>query len=848
MAPTKRQKAVPVEEEKAPLLDGYALDVVAIVLIALGVVGGLGVYADSAGPVGRGLSTIFGVLVGLFRYLAPVALVAGAVLMLVARHTDRADGTEDDDGSRPAVRRIAGGVLLGVVVVGLLHLALVDRSVDGLDQVRDAGGVLGALIGSPLGALLSPWGAAPVLVLAGILGISLVSGMSLAQMGSAVVRGLRPAAKALGAWLGDLFRVGDGASPEDEPTQPSGTELFDQDAPGQGLPPKRARAAKPKDAAPAEATADKPAKPVEPTVFLPANVEPTQLEMDLGPGFEGSDWKLPPMDLLSRSGAQEIDTDAVAARGRQLEATLAEHGVQTRLSGMVVGPTVTRYELELGIGVKVNSVVNLQKDIAYSMASPDVRIMAPIPGKQAIGVEVPNAKRQIVAVADILTSPEAQRSKHPLEVAVGRDIEGRNVMVNLATMPHVLIAGQTGAGKSSCINSIMTSILMRATPDQVRLILIDPKRVELTQYNRVPHLLTQVVTNPKKAANALSWAVKEMERRYELLEKVGFRDIGGYNAAFDRGELVPEPGEDVQYPRLPYILVVVDELADLMMVAARDVEESINRIAAKARAVGVHLVIATQRPSVDVITGVIKANIPARFAFAVATTTDSKVILGYGGAEKLVGKGDMLMLGPSSGVGDRIQGCWVEEAEAAKVVSHWRRQVKELDFVDDVQGEEAPALPAGMAGSGDPEDDDLLLQAMELVVRSNFGSTSMLQRKLKVGFARAGRLMDLLEQRGVVGPSTGSKAREVLMTVPELDVLMGRAPAADDDDADLSDDGFDAEADGGGPGAVDLVERDDVDLDAADDEPPRRPSRAVPVPDNGGDLPAVGGFGIPLDD
>jgi S-DNA-T family DNA segregation ATPase FtsK/SpoIIIE len=425
----------------------------------------------------------------------------------------------------------------------------------------------------------------------------------------------------------------------------------------------------------------------------------------------------------------------------------------------------------LGTGVKVNAVINLSRDIAYNLASPDVRILAPIPGKQAIGVEVPNTQRQLVSLGDILASPEAQRARQPLEVAVGRDIDGRSVLVDLARMPHILIAGQTGAGKSSCINSILTSILMRATPDQVRMILIDPTRVELTQYNRVPHLLTQVVTNPKKAANALAWAVKEMERRYELLEEVGVRDIGGYNAAYDRGDLRPEPGSDRTYERLPLILVVVDELADLMMVAARDVEESINRIAAKARAVGVHLVIATQRPSVNVITGVIKANIPARFAFAVASATDSKVILDQGGAERLIGKGDMLLADPGSSVPARIQGCFVDEKEVARVVSAWRRQSVETTYVEEVQGEENLAAVGGESAGAD-DDDDLIWQAMELVVRSQLGSTSMLQRKLKVGFARAGRLMDLLEQRGVVGPSEGSKARAVLMTVDELEATL----------------------------------------------------------------------------
>jgi len=771
----------------ARVLDGYGKDIAAVVLLAVAIVSGFGIYGASAGPVGRGLATLLGWTFGVLRYVAPLGLAAVAVVMIMWGRSSFGLAADEDDAEvqRVAVwRRIIGGLLLLVVVEGLLH-GLRDASVNGVRSFENAGGLVGAMIGAPLGALIGVWGAAVVLVLAGIVGISLVSGRSLASLGRSVRTGFRPATAAIGRWLGGLFRLGDddGAAQGVEET----AVLFDQDARGQGLPSNRKKAPKPAVDSPLPVL-------VEPTVFLPSNVEPTQLSMDLG--LEGSTWVLPPMSLLSRSGTQEVDTDAVTARGRQLEATLAEHGVQTRLSGMVVGPTVTRYELELGIGVKVNSVINLQKDIAYSMASPDVRIMAPIPGKQAIGVEVPNAKRQIIAVGDILASAEAQSSSHPLEVAVGRDIEGRNIMVNLATMPHVLIAGQTGAGKSSCINSIMTSILMRATPDQVRLILVDPKRVELTQYNRVPHLLTQVVTNPKKAANALSWAVKEMERRYELLEQVGFRDIGGYNAAFDRGDLVPELGEDIVYARLPYILVVVDELADLMMVAARDVEESINRIAAKARAVGVHLVIATQRPSVDVITGVIKANIPARFAFSVATTTDSKVILGYGGAEKLVGKGDMLLLGPSSSIAERIQGCWVEEAEAAKVVSHWRRQVTEMTYLDEVQGEDTPqGKLGGSGGEGSAgDDDDLMMQAMELIVRSGFGSTSMLQRKLKVGFARAGRLMDLLEQRGVVGPTTGSKARDVLMTVPELDQLLGRAPANDDDgddDGEGVDDGVD---------------------------------------------------------
>jgi S-DNA-T family DNA segregation ATPase FtsK/SpoIIIE len=433
--------------------------------------------------------------------------------------------------------------------------------------------------------------------------------------------------------------------------------------------------------------------------------------------------------------------------------------------------------------VKVARITSLNRDIAYAMAATDVRILAPIPGRSAIGVEVPNHTRQLVSLGDIMTSTEAKTASNPLDVAIGKDIAGRSIFLNLATTPHLLIAGATGAGKSSGINCIITSLLMRTTPDQVRLILVDPKQVEMGQYNKLPHLLTAPVTNPKKAANALGWAVKEMERRYDLLFEVGFRDILGYNAAYDRGDLhrdahgeiiVLEEGEEHKYERLPYIVVVVDELNDLMMVAARDVEESITRIAQKARAVGIHLIVATQRPSVNVITGVIKANIPARMAFAVSSLTDSRVILDQPGAEKLVGKGDMLLLPGNSSHSQRIQGCFVSEEEVRKVVAHWRRQAPEVVYVSGVEGEEDGQLGAGSFGGNgadDDEDEALMRQAMELVVRSQLGSTSMLQRKLKVGFARAGRLMDLLEQRGVVGPSEGSKAREVHMTVEEFELL-----------------------------------------------------------------------------
>ena len=446
---------------------------------------------------------------------------------------------------------------------------------------------------------------------------------------------------------------------------------------------------------------------------------------------------------------------------------------------MTIGPTVTQYALDLGPGVKVNRVTGLSHDIQYAMASPDVRILAPIPGRSAIGVEVPNRQRELVTLGDVLVAPEAQAATPTLAVGLGRDIEGKSVMLDLATLPHVLIAGATGAGKSSCINSLVTSLLMRCTPDQVRLILVDPKRVELGAYNDLPHLLTQVVTNPKKAANALDWAVREMDLRYELLAEVGVRDITGYNAAFDRGELPttdePDPVTGHGYERLPFIVIVVDELNDLMMVAARDVEASICRIAQMARAVGIHLVIATQRPSVDVITGVIKANVPSRLAFSVSSLADSRVILDQAGAEKLIGQGDMLLLTRQLEPGPAHPG----RVGRRGVRAQGRRPLAAAGrptptYVDGIAGDERRGVGCRRRRL-DADTDDLLDEAMELVVRSGLGSTSMLQRKLRVGFARAGRLMDLLERRGVVGPSEGSKARAVLMTVEELE---SSAPSA----------------------------------------------------------------------
>jgi len=767
---------------------GHATDLWGVALVTLGVLCAVAFYGGSLGPAGRDARLGVGDLLGWGRFLVPIVLVAVGVRMLMGRGDD---GSDDARPRREPARAVIGGTLLLLAVSGLAALAGGSPSLGASTAaLSSAGGWVGAVIADPLGRALGGFGAAVVLVVVAAVALLVFTGVSVRSVASAVSRAVRwLIAVARGDRAADPLDEGPGG--RDEPTDPFGRAL------AEGRQPSMAAVA---TVAPGVAEDPDPGTAVDPTdghhgvdeselepVVLPeAATKPgkgEQLELRMGAPL--GDWKLPPANLLKRAKAQVIDETEVDAAGAALVHALAAHGVETRLVGRTVGPSVTRYELELGAGVKVARVTSLSKDIAYAMASPDVRILAPIPGKSAIGVEVPNRRRQLVALGDILASPEAARATHPLEVALGRDIAGRAVVANLAEMPHVLVSGSTGSGKSSCINSVLTSILTRATPDQVRLILIDPKRVELGQYNDCPHLLTQVVVDPKKAANALSWAVTEMERRYDLLAEVGQRDITGYNQAFDTGDLSEyeeayrlrmqgtddEVDEDddsqLRFPRLPFILIVVDELNDLMMVAARDVEESVCRIAQMARAVGIHLVLATQRPSVDVITGVIKANVPSRMAFSVSSLADSRVILDQPGAERLIGKGDMLLLTASSSNPQRIQGPWVSEEEVRSVVAHWKRQrpMEIVAGIEEVVGAEGPRAGSG----GEDDDDELLEQAMELVVRSQLGSTSMLQRKLRVGFARAGRLMDLMERRGVVGPSEGSKARAVLMTPEELD-------------------------------------------------------------------------------
>ena len=760
---------------------GRGNEMLGLGLVLGGLLAGLSIYLEQAGPVGDVVDGAAGWTIGIIKLILPVLMVVTGLAMF----RERSEFGE-------ITKRLPVGLFLGLVgVSGLLHLSRGRPGIsDGVDELGDAGGILGLSAGGGLKAAIGTWGSVLVLiafVLVSIVVATRVSARdairitvkSAVTAGKQLFKGIVLLSTALGRslsnWIRSLLTPPGSADQREIPHKVREESTFQENQLAETE--AEAVAELPKELKPKK-------KKAKPKV---KNAGSEQLTIQLGKAIKGSSWALPSLEILSTSDKHDVDAKAAEERGKRLQEALEAHGVETRLVDMTIGPTVTRYALQLGDGVKVSRITSLNKDIAYALAAADVRILAPIPGQQAIGIEVPNEDRDVVALGDILTSKESKKATHPLELAVGRDIKGQTVMLNLATTPHLLIAGATGAGKSSCINAMVTSVLMRTTPDQVRLILIDPKRVEMGQYEGVPHLLTAPVTDPKKAANALHWAVREMERRYDILSNCGFRDIAGYNSAYDRYEL-PEMnfGEEDsrEYERLPFIMVVVDELSDLMMVAARDVEDSICRLAQMARAVGIHLVVATQRPSVNVITGVIKANIPARLAFAVSSLADSRVILDQQGAERLVGKGDMLLLGPSSSTPQRIQGAWVEENEVREVVATWKAQhnnnveQKVEHDLSDVVGLSVVKEPvtditedfSRPASAAFEQDDELYEEARNLVIASQLGSTSMLQRKLRVGFARAGRLMDLLEESGVVGPSSGSKAREVLIAAEEFEI------------------------------------------------------------------------------
>ncbi len=690
-----------------------------VVLIVLGVIVALA-YFGLAGPVGSGVITALELLFGVWGYaISPVLVVLGGLLVAASPSTDH--------------RRVALGFAITFLSsLGMFHLMTGAISLaDSIDLVKERGGAVGSLIAFPLRRVVGFWGALVILVSVTALGVLLMTRTTLRDVGRALFRGIGMAWKRLTTRRPRRSRLS--------------VEVRNIDEPRVRLVHSQPEPAAPRSAPPEE----------------PAVVEASSRQSAATPSPVASGYELPPLELLEFGSGAGQSKRALDDTARELEDTLTQHGVNAHLTRIVPGPTVTRYEIELAPGVKVARVTGLSHDIAYALATPDVRILAPIPGKSAIGVEVPNRRRQLITLGDILRSSEAKEPSHPLEVALGMDISGTPSMLNLAELPHVLLAGATGAGKSSCINALVTSILIRTTPEEVRLILVDPKRVELGQYNEVPHLLTRVITNPKKAVDALQWAVREMDRRYDRLAAAAVRDIIGYHEKFDTGQL-----EEERFDRFPYIAIVVDELNDLMIVAGRAVEDAIVRIAQMARAVGIHLVLATQRPSVDVITGVIKANVPSRLAFSVASQADSRVILDSAGAEKLIGLGDMIVVTARDPKPERIQGAWVSEAEIHGVVD-WAKAQRGVEYEQGVF--EEAAVQSAESAEFEGEDPDIVRQAIDLVVRSQMGSTSMLQRKLRIGFARAGRVIDILERKGIVGPSEGSKARTVLISPDDLE-------------------------------------------------------------------------------